>query len=146
MSRISIKGVLLGGIIDVLTTNILAIPLIICAVTKFDWTHMPQDQRSAALIAVLHGSVLLYTAQFLIGSTCSILGGYVAARLAKHDELLNASLSSYLCTAIGLYSVARGKESRLLLELFGLAASPALALLGGYLRLVQKRPVAIETP
>jgi hypothetical protein len=140
MSKISIKGVLLGGITDVLATNILAIPLIIYVMAKFDWSHMPKDQLHAAIFAALHGSVLLYTVQFLIGTGCSILGGYVAARLAKHDELLNGSLSSYLCIGIGLYSVVAGKESSLLLlELIGLVASPALGLLGGYLRLAQKR-------
>jgi hypothetical protein len=121
-------------------TNIFAIPLIIYVMTKFDWSHTPKDQLQAAIIAALHGSVLLYTVQFLIGAGCSILGGYVAARLAKHDELLNGSLSSYLCIGIGLYSVVAGKESSLLLlELIGLVASPALGLLGGYLRLAQKR-------
>jgi len=139
VSRISIKGVLLGGITDVVATNIFAIPLIIYVMTRFDWSHTPKDQLGAAIIAALHGSALLYTVQFLIGAGCSILGGYVAARLAKHDELLNGSLSSYLCIGIGLYSVVAGKESRLLLELIGLVASPALGLLGGYLRLRQKR-------
>ncbi len=139
MSKVSIKGVLLGGITDVLSTNILAIPLIIYVMAKLDCSHTPKDQLNAAIIAALHGSVLLYTVQFLIGSGCSILGGYVAARLAKHDELLNGALSSYLCIGIGLYSVVAGKESRLLLGLIGLAASPALGLLGGYFRLAQKR-------
>ena len=64
MRKISIKGVLLGGITDVLNTNILAIPLIIYVMAKMDWSHTPKDQLNAA-----------------------ILGGYVAARLAKHDEL-----------------------------------------------------------
>ncbi len=139
MSKISITGVLLGGITDVLATNILAIPLIIYVMVKFDWSHTPKDQLNAAIVAALHGSVLIYTVQFLIGAGCSILGGYVAGRLAKQDELLNGSLSSYLCIGIGLYSVVAGKESRLLLALIGLAASPALGLLGGYLRLAQKR-------
>jgi len=130
MKKISIKGVFLGGITDVLTTNILAVPLIIYVMANIDRSHTPKEQLGAARIAALHGSVLLYTVQFLIGAGCSILGGYVAARLAKHDELLNGSLSSYLCMGIGLYSVVAGKESSwLLLELIGLAASPALGLL-----------------
>ncbi len=60
--------------------------------------------------------------------------------MAKHDELLNGVLSSFLCTAIGIYSVMSGKESEsLIVQVFLLAAAPVFALLGGYLRQIQKR-------
>jgi hypothetical protein len=82
----------------------------------------------------------LYGLQLTIGLGCSALGGYVAAWIAKHDELLNGLLSSFLCTAIGLYSVFSGKDSQsVLVQIILLAAAPAFAFLGGYLRQSQKR-------
>ena len=61
-------------------------------------------------------------------------------RIAKHDELLNGLLSSFLCTAIGVYSVFSGKDSpSLRVQIFLLTAAPAFAFLGGYLRQTQKR-------
>jgi hypothetical protein len=47
-------------------------------------------------MAVSHATPWLYGAQLLVGLACSVLGGYVAAWLAKHDELLNRTLSAFL--------------------------------------------------
>jgi drug/metabolite transporter (DMT)-like permease len=85
-------------------------------------------------------SAWLYGLQLTIGLACSVLGGYVAARVAKHDELLNGLLSSFLCIAIGVISIFSGKDSQsVLVQIFLLAAAPAFAFLGGYLRQTQKR-------
>jgi hypothetical protein len=101
---------------------------------------MSQDQIQTAITAALGANRLLYVCQLIVGSGCSVLGGYVGARLAKHDELLNGSLTSFLCVGGGLYSLAAGiGSSSLLLHLVGFVVSPALGLLGGYLRLSQKR-------
>ena len=64
---------------------------------------------------------------------------YVAARIAKHHELLNGLLSSFLYAAMGLYSILLGKGGQsLLMQILLFAAAPAFALLGGYLRQNQK--------
>ena len=44
--------------------------------------------------AVVHQHAPLYCANLLLGLIASGLGGYVAARIAKRNELLNAALSS----------------------------------------------------
>lgn len=44
--------------------------------------------------------------QLLLGALCSVLGGYVAARLAARSELVNGALSAFLCIAFGLYALA----------------------------------------
>jgi len=41
----------------------------------------------------------------------SVLGGYVSARIAKHDELLNGALSSILCVGGGTYAVISGSAA-----------------------------------
>jgi hypothetical protein len=139
MSKVSVKAVFVGGITDIASTFILGIPLlIIFVIAKVDFAHLPKDQVQGAVAASIHGNTLLYAILLLVGAACSVLGGYVAAWLAKHNELLNGSLSSFLCVALGLYSLGAGKESGTLpVNLLELLASPILGLLGGYLRLTQ---------
>jgi putative membrane protein (TIGR04086 family) len=97
-------------------------------------SHMPPEKVQAAVTAAMYASSAVYAAQVAIGMGCSVLGGYVAGRIAKHDQLLNGALSSFLCTAVGIYALSSGqdKHSRLVQALLFLA-SPALGLLGGYL-------------
>jgi hypothetical protein len=78
-----------------------------------------------------------------LGCLCSVLGGYVAARIAKHDLLLNGALSSFLCLASGLYAIffARHEDIQVWKIILGEILSPSLGLAGGYLCLLQKRRV-----
>jgi hypothetical protein len=140
MRKISIAGVLIGGVTDVVATNVLAIPLVVYVMVRYNLLHAPDGP--AQITSAIHANPAIYGAQLLIGVGCSVLGGYIAAWIAKHDELLNGLLSSYLCTAIGLYSVLAGKDSHsVLTQILLLAAGPLSALLGGYLRQTQKRMV-----
>ena len=136
MKKISIKGVLVGGVTDIVATNILTLPILIYATNKLDLARASPEQLQAAL----HANTSLYALQLLIGFGCSALGGYVAAWLAKHDELLNGSLSSFLCIAFGIYSLAASPGSNYRWEeLLLLPAGPAVGLLGGYLRRRQRQ-------
>jgi hypothetical protein len=140
MSKLSLKGIVLGGLTDIGASGILGFPVIAFLMAKIDLIHTPKEQVQAAVQAALHANTPLYLLQLLIGAACSVLGGYVGARLAKHDELLNGSLTSFLCVALGIYTlVTRTGSASPLLEVAGFVASPALGLLGGYLRLSQKR-------
>ena len=65
---------------------------------------------------------------------CSVLGGYVAGLIARHGHLLNGALSSWLCLALGIYTLAAGKNSHSVgIEILMLALSPVLAFCGGYI-------------
>jgi hypothetical protein len=137
-ARVSILGVVLGGITDVVSSSVLAMPVIIYVIVKYDLLHAPNGP--AAIASSIHSSAWLYGLQLTIGLACSVLGGYVAARIAKHDEQLNGLLSSFLCISIGVYSVFSGKDSQsLLVQVFLLATAPAFGFLGGYLGQSQKR-------
>ena len=137
--KISLKGVLIGGIVDVLSSSLLGVPLAIYAVSKIDLAHTPSEQLSSAIAAVSHATPWLYGTQLLVGLACSVLGGYVAAWLAKHDELLNGTLSAFLCVAIGIYSIASGKDSHALwVQILMLISASICGFLGGYLRLRQR--------
>jgi len=143
MSAVSIKGVVVGAIVDVVASVALGLPFVLYAMSKVDLSHIPIAQSSATVTAAIHDSAPLYAGQLAVGLACSVLGGYVAAWLAKHDELLNASLSSFLCVALGVYTMATGKDSNALwVQILMLLASPILALVGGDLmrRLRRSRP------
>jgi len=134
MRKISVKGVLIGGIVDIVSSVVLGLPFALYTALKVDLSHIPTSQASTAVTAAIHGNVPLYVAQLLVGLACSVLGGYVAAWLAKHDELLNGGLSSVLCVAGGIYVLATGKDTNPhWLQALLLVASPLLAILGGNL-------------
>jgi hypothetical protein len=137
--KVSPKGVLIGGVVDVLSSSLMGIPLAIYAVSKVDLAHTPKDQLGPAIAAVSHATPWLYGMQLLLGLACSVLGGYVAGWLAKHDELLNGVLSSWLCVAIGIYSIASGKDTHALwVQVLILISAPLCGVFGGYLRLRQR--------
>jgi hypothetical protein len=144
MSRLSFKGILLGGITDIVATNIFALPIIVYLMfRKMDLAHLASDQVTPAITAALQSNKPLFALSLMIGSACSVLGGYVGARLAKHDELLNGALTSFLCLGFGIYALTTGTGSGSpTMKLLEFTASPALGLLGGYLRAKQKSPDA----
>ncbi len=137
--KVSLKGVLIGGIVDVVSSSLMGIPLAVYALSKVDLAHTPKEQLGSAIVAVSHGTPWLYGTQLLVGLACSVLGGYVAAWLAKHDEMLNGTLSAFLCVAIGIYSIASGKDSNAhWVQVLILISAPLCGSLGGYLRLRQQ--------
>ena len=149
MKRISILGVLLGGIVDVVATNILAVPLVVyILITRVNFLSIPPEEATQSVTRAIQNDGFLFIIQLAIGSACSIFGGYTAALLAKHDELLNGALSAYLCVAIGIYSMLSGTVTESIwLGLLGFILSPALGLVGGYLRLMQVKSQQLrETP
>jgi hypothetical protein len=132
MSKVSVKGVLIGSVVDVVASVVLGLPFALYAMLKIDLSHAPNAEASAAVTTAIHANLPLYMAQLLVGLSCSVLGGYVAAWLAKHDELLNGGLSSVLCVALGIYTLATGRDSNPpWLQALLLVASPLLALFGG---------------
>lgn len=78
---------------------------------------------------------LIMSVGFLVSSLFSILGGYIAASIAKHDEMLNGALSSFLAM---LFAVCSMSTDPVYLAMITLITSPLFAALGGYLRLNQK--------
>ncbi len=146
MSKVSVKGVLIGAIVDIVASALMGVPFAIYAMSKLDLAHTPKNQIGPAVTAAIHGNVPLHVAQVLVGLCCSVLGGYVAVWLAKRGALLNAALTSFLCLALGAYAVASGKDSNAhWVQVLLFVASPAFASFGGYLRLrLSRAPVALH--
>lgn len=132
---------------DIVSTNILSIPLMIYVLATRHLTALPKEQISKAFLEAMQNDPSLMVMQLLVGGGCSILGGYIAARIAKSDEILNATLSSFLCVGIGLCALLFTTISvpvwKVLLEF---VLSPAVAAFGGYIRAVSKRDVVVVRP
>lgn len=142
MKSVSIKGIIIGGIVDIVSSIVLGIPFAIFAVATVYSMHLPPEKIGPAISVAMSGNTPLFWGQVLVGMCCSVLGGYVAARLAGHDELLNGTLAAFLCVCLGIFTIATGKDPHpLYIQILLLASSPALGLLGGYLRIAQMRTV-----
>jgi Kef-type K+ transport system membrane component KefB len=124
MNRISIKAVAIGNLIDIASTYLAGVPIGVFMLMR----GYPIDRPTL----LENGTFIL--AASILGGLCSILGGYVAARIAKHDEVLNGLLSSILCVGIGVYALISGSAAgHLGRHLASLLVSPLLAAFGGYL-------------
>ncbi|MHB8624408.1 MAG: hypothetical protein ACYC9J_15235 [Sulfuricaulis sp.] len=147
MNKISIKGVLVGNITTLLAGTIVVALLFILLgfmVVPPDIAHMTNEQAKAAVAAAAEKSPWSKAIPWIAGISCSILGGYVAAWLAKHNELLNGLLSSLIAVAVGGYLLIVGTDANQLLGLLGVISNPAGGLLGGYLILVMRRKHSIS--
>ena len=83
----------------------------------------------------MHQTPPVYALQLLMGAATTVLGGYVAARIARHHETLNGLLASWACIAVGVYSMTSGKGTDpVAVQVLLLLLSPALGALGGWLR------------
>jgi hypothetical protein len=138
MKRVSIKGFVVGGIVDIVTTNVLgAVVLVLVGVFHLVGTPGTGSQN---LVQTLLANPGIAAALYVAGASASVFGGYVAARLAEHDELLNGALSAWLCVSFSVFGmITVGAGGRLVPDLLMLPISPCLGLLGGYLQLALRR-------
>src|SRR6185369_14690399 len=107
MKRISFKGVVIGNIADVVSTHIFLIPLMMYFLISSRW-GLSSDHAAGSVTEILLGNTAFTVWSSILGGLGSALGGYVSARIAKHDEVLNGTLSSILCIGFGIYTVVNG--------------------------------------
>jgi hypothetical protein len=130
MERISLKGVAIGNIADIVSSNVIGLLLAVYILTS----AAPSELADGSATKVLMASSFYWVSVVIFGALCSLLGGYVSARIAKHDDVLNGALSSVLCVAFGVYALLSGSAAgHVGLHLALLPASVALGALGGYL-------------
>ncbi|MEY2863332.1 MAG: hypothetical protein RLY58_1039 [Pseudomonadota bacterium] len=138
MSKVSIKAIIIGGITDVVSSNILQIPLIAYITFGLIKSGVAKDQLQPALLTAMKENSLYFILGLAVGSFCSFLGGYISAKIAKHNEVLNGTLASFLCVGISFYSMFSGASQLPLWQhILYLLLSPALACFGGYVRYSQ---------
>jgi len=140
MRAISLLAIVVGGVSDVVLSSVLGIPFGIYVVTSRGLSQLPRGQLGSALLTAIHGDSLLYTAQLGIGLGCSVLGGFIAASLAKQRLVLNGVLASWLCVGIGVYSLVAGNSATSVpLHLMLIAVTPFCYVLGATVRLKLSR-------
>jgi fructose-specific phosphotransferase system IIC component len=133
--KVSIIGVVVGGIVDVVSSLITGLPITLFAVSRLDPSLRAAPHSSGAITAALHANLGLRAVELAVGLMCSVLGGYVSAAIARRHERLNGALSSWLCVGLGVSVIALGiSKGPLWQEALLLLASPACAFLGGELR------------
>ena len=135
VGRISFKAVCIGAVTDMVSSTISGALIAAVFVMILHLTRTPTDPLDWTLLKPENQNSLLYAIQVIAGLACSILAGFVAAWVAKHDELLNGALSSFVSVLLGLFVTAADKDPHLrLTHILLLIASPLLGLLGGYIR------------
>lgn len=134
MNRVSQNGVIVGAVTDIAATAITGVVLMVYIGYSPSLATVPLEARGQAIVDMIQSQPALYLTSLLLGSLCSILGGYVAARIARQEELLNGALSSFLCVGLGVYELLRPSGSQApWSHILAFVASPALGALGGYL-------------
>jgi hypothetical protein len=147
VKRISIKGALVGGVLDVVLSGLVGIPLVIFVLATSNLLQTPRAQLSGAITAYIHARPGLHLTELVLGAACTVLGGYISAVIAKHDESLNGLLASLVCVGVGVFSVVTGRQHGGAIELAGLfGLTLACGALGGYLRARQLRGRSARTP
>ncbi len=149
--KVSILGFVTGSLVDIIGTNIWGGIMTIYVMFSFNLLQsavLSPTELTASVMNIFKTDPLVISLLQIVGMMFSILGGYIGALIAKHDELLNGALSSFLCVLSGLYGLFSGTYPIyiILLEILALIVSPLLAMLGGYLRLKQKSRKQIKTP
>jgi hypothetical protein len=140
MRGISLLAVIVGGVVDVALSSILGLLLGVYIITTRGWTHIPAEQLSRAVVAVMHEDPLLYAAQLAIGYGCSVLGGFVAASMAKRRKLYNGLLASWLCVLIGLFSqLPDFRLASLAWRFATITLTPLCYLAGAYIRVKMQK-------
>ncbi len=131
-AKVSKKAVIIGALVNIVGTNIWGVVMITYVVSAYGLSGVPANELKDALTSVIEGSVPLKSLNWIVGGAFSVLGGYVAARIAKQHVLLNAALSSFLCVAFVLYGILSGAASaNILLAIFALPVNVFLSWLGG---------------
>jgi hypothetical protein len=135
-SNLSILSAFVGGVVDVVLSMLFnTIFLVAWVMPKL--IGQPGPEMAAKLKDAVSGDATVFAVTFVIGSICSILGGYIAAKIAKCGEVLNGALSAWLCVSMGLYSLFAGSASAVhgtTVSILAIPLSIALGAFGGFLK------------
>lgn len=135
MARVSLKGVLIGSITDIVASNIFQLPLAIYVTVQLTNEPISSEQMNDAVMLALKNDPIYFTAGVIIGGLCSVMGGYIAGIIAKHNEVLNGALASFLCVLSGIYAmVGGGSVYAWWQHIFFIFLSILLSSLGGFIK------------
>jgi hypothetical protein len=105
--RISVKAVLLGAATDIVATNVAMVPVAVAVFAALDHPALARTEQNAALASAFTNNPRVYFAAMILGCAASVLGGWVAARVARHAALLHGALSAVACVGFGVYGMIK---------------------------------------
>jgi hypothetical protein len=141
--KISFKGVLIGALADIVGVNLWILIVSIYIVEKYQLLTLPSGEIATQLTAHFSQDSTVASLSIIVGFSFTAAGGYIAALVAKHDELLNGTLASFLSVLIGLHSIT---STPITYVLVGVILNPLLGFIGGYLRLRQTHGGGLVDP
>lgn len=134
MKTISYRAVIIGAIVDIAASMLGTLITVIYLVNRIVIAQGPAATHpGAAPIAPPPGTSL---ALLLIGFAGCVLGGYVAARIAKRDALLHGAASTFLVVVL-TFGAAFSKDANVALQLIGIVLSPLFGAAGGAIARMQ---------
>jgi hypothetical protein len=124
------KAVLVGAAIDIAASTVTGIALVVVAALLTG----PAQGGAEESVARLSESWTFLMLSMILGGACTVLGGYVAGRIARHSFLKHALVAGALSLVVGL-ALFHGDEGPYagLLAFLGYGLHLPLALLGGWL-------------
>ena len=129
MKRISFKGIILALLLTLALDTIAGVTMFVSMGGSFLRRGMNQQQMSDAIATVTLSTDFLL-GSILFGTLATIVGGYVAARIAKKEPYLNAGMIGALGFVLG---VLTANYNPLWFNVVGLGLVLPAALLGGHL-------------
>lgn len=139
MKKVSIKGVVLGSIVTLGLDTFATIILAIVFEKQVVKTGMTNQQVAEAMAGVSRGMDFLI-ASLVIGTLTTVVGGYIAARVAKKNFYLNSSIIGFIGIVLGI--VFSGSSPVWLNVAAFITVIPA-ALAGGLIAKIQ-RPATLQ--
>jgi hypothetical protein len=137
--KFSFIGIVVGAIVDFVGSNIWGLIIMMFIVFKYRLVSTPPSELTGAITSIMMHDPLIFSLNLLVGGGFTLLGGYVAAHIAKHNELLNGACAAIYCVGAGLFALFSGMDTYpIWLSLLFLLADPALGMLGGFLKAKQR--------
>jgi hypothetical protein len=124
---VSIKGIVLGSLFDLVMTVVFGIVLV------FVLTVSNGGDADVAMAAMYSTGWVAF--QLVVASALTVIAGYLAAWIAGRGELINGALSAVFSMAIAIPMTAgQPMPWPLAITVILYVLTPLLGLLGGYMR------------
>lgn len=127
-------GVLVGGVVEIVAANLLGVPIAVYLITTTGALDLPRAEQKMVYLAALHANHIAAGLSLGTWAFSSILGGYVAGRIAKERTIVVGALSSYACLALAADALVHGISGQPIGQfLLWFPGGPLFGALGGYL-------------
>ena len=128
MKKINLKAVILAMLLVVALDVVIAIVLMAVLGPTHAKEGMASKETSDTVVAISRSATFLL-ASLVLGLLSTAVGGYIAARIAKKDQYLNASIIGLLGILLGVFTAG---NYPLWFDVAAFLSTLPAALLGGH--------------